>query len=313
MASIRSSVNLKIKLSAIVWFVIALCVCNMNDFLVKILAQDFHFWQITASRFFFSMVSLSPFLFYYGKKQLRTNILPFHFYRGALLVAATALWCLGMENVQLTTATIIAFSNPLFVLIFAAILLREKLTKLRIVMTIVGFMGVLFIVITNKFVLLQGDPQWMVVAAALYALSNIANKKYAKDESLLSMLFYPALFALMLSGGFAISYWKAISLKEMGLCFLLGICANLILFCIIKAYQKIDATFLGPLQYFELIPSILLGALFLNETLSFFTLLGAAIIIFSSLCIFYEKIDTVQSNEEKRYLRIKHAQIPKLN
>ncbi len=291
MVSIRSSVNLKTKITAIFWFIFALFVCNLNDFIVKILAQDFHFWQITANRFFFCMITLVPFLLLKGKKQLRTKIIPFHFYRGTLLVAATALWCLGMKKVQLSTATVITFSNPLLVLIFASILLQEKLTPLRITMTIVGFLGVLFIVLTNKFVLLQGNPELMVIAAALYALSNVANKKYAKDESILSMLFYPALFGLLLSGYFAIPYWTEASLNQIGLFFLLGLFANLILFSVITAYKKIDATFLSPLQYFELIPSILLSILFFKENISFYTIVGAVIIIFSSLCIFYEKVD----------------------
>ncbi len=283
-------INVKTKFIALLWFVFSLCVCNLNDFFVKILAQDLHFWQITTHRFFFCLVSLIPFIILRGKKQLQTRIISFHFYRGALLVAATALWCLGMQEVHLTTATIITFANPLFVLIFASFLLKEKLTTLRISMTCLGFLGVLLIVLTNKFILMQGHPEYMVIAAALYALSNIANKKYAFDESILSMLFYPALFGLILSGFFAIPYCKEITFEQIGLCFLLGICANTILFSIIKAYQKIDATFLAPLQYFELIPSILLGTLFFHEIPSLYTVLGAVIIIASSLFIFKEKI-----------------------
>jgi drug/metabolite transporter (DMT)-like permease len=133
----------------------------------------------------------------------------------------------------------------------------------------------------------------MVVAAALYALSNIANKKYAKEESILSMLFYPSLFGLILSGYFATPYWTQLSLKQIGLSVLLGMSANLILFCIISAYKKIDATFLAPLQYFELVPSIFLGILFFNENISSYTIFGAIIIIVSTLCIFYEKIDAL--------------------
>ncbi len=262
----------------------------MHDFFVKILAQDLHFWQITTNRFFFCMLTLIPFLLYSGKKQLQTKIIPFHFYRGALLVAATALWCYGMEGVHLTTATVITFANPLFVLLFSSFLLQEKLTKLRIGMTIFGFLGVLFIVLTNKFVLLQGNAEYMVIAAALFALSNIANKKYAKDETIQSMLFYPALFGLILSAYFAMPYWKSVSLKQLGLCVLLGVSANLILFCIIRAYRKIDVTFLAPLQYVEIIPSLVLGILFFHEMPSLYTAIGAVMIILSSLFVIKEKV-----------------------
>jgi len=57
MVNFRAKLAVKTKFIAILWFVLSLCICNMSDFVVKILAQDLHFWQITTNRFLFCMVT----------------------------------------------------------------------------------------------------------------------------------------------------------------------------------------------------------------------------------------------------------------
>jgi len=280
---------MKTNMIGILWFLCSLLVCNLSEIIVKHLTADVGFMQITACRFFFCVITLLPILLFKGKAILKTKRLPLHVMRALLLVGASALWYLGLKKVPLASATVISFSVPLFMLVFSSFLLKEQLSFYRIMMTVLGFVGVVIVVANHWLALTQGRPELMVIAAMFYALSNILNKKYAGEESILAMIFYPALIGCVISGSFTIPYWRTISLDQIGLCMILGLCANLILFCVIAAYKKSEATYLGPLHYLELIPSVTFGFFIFQEIPSLLVMSGAIVIILSSLLVIFEK------------------------
>ena len=66
---------------------------------------------------------------------------------------------------------------------------------------------------------------------------------------------------------------------------ILGIGSNFILFCILKAFNTVKASVLAPLRYLELIFSMLLGYLVFNDIPNYNMLIGALIIIPTSLYV----------------------------
>jgi drug/metabolite transporter (DMT)-like permease len=60
---------------------------------------------------------------------------------------------------------------------------------------------------------------------------------------------------------------------------LLGVGANLLMFCILKSFSHIDVSATAPLRYVELILASIFGYLFFGERITSNMLLGAVIII----------------------------------
>jgi len=65
----------------------------------------------------------------------------------------------------------------------------------------------------------------------------------------------------------------------------LGAGANLLLYCLLKSFSLVDASALAPFRYTELMFSAAVGALIFSEIPAVTTLIGAAVIIPSTLYV----------------------------
>jgi S-adenosylmethionine uptake transporter len=65
-----------------------------------------------------------------------------NFLRGLILFMGMFIWCYGLDAAQLSIACLINFTTPMFTLILAALILKEKIGKARVRATLIGFLGV---------------------------------------------------------------------------------------------------------------------------------------------------------------------------
>jgi len=125
-----------------------------------------------------------------------------------------------------------------------------------------------------------------VASAVMFATLDIINKKLlTEDETLLSMLFYSAMGTAILGLIPALLTWETPTYHELFFLLLLGGGGSLLLFCLLKAFAATDVSALAPFKYFELILSGIFGLIIFHEFPTVSTLLGAAIIIPSTLYI----------------------------
>ncbi len=245
-----------------------------------------HPWEITFFRFAFAILTLLPFMLYQGKKAFLTHRWGLHVGRGLLLFIAISLWGQGIKASPITTATLMSFSVPLFVLLLAPILLQERVSWPMWMATLGGFVGILLVLRPDLHTFSQGSL-FFVVAAILFGLLDILNKKYVNQESTLSMLFYSSVVALFFTTYPTIQVWHSPSLRELMGLLALGIGGNLILYFLLRAFSLASASSLAPFRYLELLISTLLSYFFFNELPTTYSYLGAAIIIPCTLFIGY--------------------------
>ena len=250
--------------------------------------------QIAFLRFFFGVISLVPFMLYYGKAAFYTSRIYMHFSRGAILFLAISIWIYSLTIVPIVVATLTTFIIPLFILIMAPIFLKEKIQLSLVLATIVGFLGVILIlepqsIDFNPYSLL------MVLSAFLFATLDVLNKKFVANEGMLGMLFYSAIVTTMLAAYPAYQVWKIPVLRDILICAYLGIGSNLILLCLLKTFSLVKASSVSPYRYLELLFSGLLGIVFFGEIPTSSILIGAAVIIPTTLFITYQQTKSGQS------------------
>ena len=148
--------------------------------------------QVAFLRFMFSVITLLPFMLYYGKKSFKTERPSLHIIRGSLLFIGITLWCYGLRVVPLASATVINFTIPFFVLFLASIFLKEKVGLMRWLATIFGFVGI-YIVLDPNSASFHLHSLILLVSALMFASLDVINKKYVIKETMLSMLFYSAI------------------------------------------------------------------------------------------------------------------------
>lgn len=288
MVTLKMNSKLKFYFIGIGWFILSLVSSSLNDIISKYAGLRLHPSEVAFFRFFFSAITLIPFVLYYGKDTLKTSHPFVHIVRGVLLFFGMTFWTYGLTTAPVTTGTVISFAIPLFTLVLAVFFLDEDIIWQRWVVTIVGFCG---IVVTLKPHAADFNPKVLifVVAGVAFAMLDIINKKFVIKESMISMLFYSAVVTALLSAPVAAIYWQMPTIFELELLFVLGMSANLILFFLLKAFALIDATASAPYRYFELIFSACAAFVIFRELPEQSTIYGALIIIPATLFIVYSE------------------------
>jgi S-adenosylmethionine uptake transporter len=273
---------------AIFWVVLSTAFSNFNDVLTRFMGERLHEYEIAWFRFLFSALVLLPFMLYYGKKSFQTSNIFVHAIRGVLLFAAILCWTMGVvsEGIHLTLVTTISFTVPIFVIVLAYFILREKIPSRRWIATLAGFAGMVVSIGT-----LEADFNYrslfLIGSALMFASLDIINKLLVVKESMLAMLFYSAIFTTLIGLWPAMLHWQTPTYMELFWLLCLGIGANLVLYFLLKAFALADVSALAPFKYTELLFSMMFGYFLFMEVPKYSTLLGCSIIIPATLYLAY--------------------------
>jgi S-adenosylmethionine uptake transporter len=283
-------------LKGILWFILSLFISSANDVVTKYLGSNIPAYEVVFLRFVFGTLTLLPFMLR-DLNSFKTSRIQIHIIRGALLFGGILFWCLGLNAVKVTMATVINFTIPIFVLILAVIFLKETLNMFRIIATAIGFIGIV-VVINPTSLEFNYISILLIVGSFMFASLDILNKKFVNNESMLSMLFYSSFFTMLFSLIPAMKIWITPSFQDLVLFLILGAGANLILYCLLKAFALVDASAVAPYRYIELIFSAGLGYIVFKEIPNHSTLVGAVVIIFATLFLAYELFIKHVSNKK---------------
>jgi S-adenosylmethionine uptake transporter len=278
-----------------VFWAIMICVVSVtNDLLMNHLGNRLHVMEISFFRFFFSMVSVVPLMLSTGTKLFKTKQPMMHVWRAVVGACALSLTCYSVNIMPLAENTTIMFAEPLFFLILAFFILKEKVDVSRWFATAVGFLGLLVIFQpgTETFQLVAFVP---LTAAILFAFLNIMAKTMIKDEHSYTLLFYFGLGTTLFALVPVFFFWQMPTLSELFLLALLGIGGNLIQVCLFRAFASTEASALAPFRYVEFIVASVFGYLILGQIPTLAILLGAILIIAGT---FY--ITVVETRREKK-------------
>lgn len=186
--------NVKLAVSIIVFTVFAL---SVGDAAIKLISSDFPLWQIFVLR---SVIAL-PILIAVIKigvlaAALRPVRLGWTALRSAMLVAMWVTYYAALPHLALSVAAAAYYTLPLFITIFAALLLGETIGMKGWIAIAFGFGGVLLILKPqaadfNFYALLP------LVSAILYAFAMILTRTRCRDE-------HPLVLSLALNVTFVI-------------------------------------------------------------------------------------------------------------
>ncbi len=265
------------------WSVMISVFSVTNDVLMRFLGERLHVIEISFFRFLFSMLSVLPFMLNRGLSPFKTTQPKMHALRAIVGAIALGLCCYSVNIMPLSENTTIMFTEPLFFLPLAFLLLKEKVDASRWIATMVGFIGLLII-------LRPGSQTFHVVAfvpitsAILFAFSNVMVKKMT-NECTFTMLFYFGVGTTLFTLIPLLFFWEIPTLRELGLLIMLGIGGNMIQVCLFRAYSSTDASALAPFRYTEFVVSAIFGYLFFTQIPTIWVLSGALIISTSTLYI----------------------------
>ena len=248
--------------------------------LIKTLVGEFSVFQIVFMRSISSSIIIIPILFYLKNQnnvfvQFQANLT-----RVVLSFMAISIQFFTISNIQLAQVSTIGYLRPSIMSIFAYFILSEKQSKGRWLVLIVGFLSIL-LVFSPESNSIQLIALLALLGSCCGSLSTIFQKFLSKKFSEIQLMVWYSVGISILSLPFCLYTWKELSLNELIFMVLTGLLATGAQYFYIKAFRLSQASFLAPIQYFHIIPVLIIGYLIFNEIPSYQTLIGALIIILS--------------------------------
>lgn len=271
------------------WAILTALISISNDVITKFVGTRLNGLEISFFRFFFSMVTVLPFMVPKGLNAFKTDRADLHIWRAVIGVAAIALYVFSLIFLPLAEVTVFSFTQPLFFMPVAMIFLKERVSLNRWMACLFGFIGIIIVLQpgTLSFKMASLLPMG---AAFLFAMLDMLAKKMVSKESTTTLLFYFALGTTLAALGPALYVWQTPTFEELAWLFCLGAGANLIQVCLFRAFSATEASSLVPFRYTELIFASLFGYVLFNEVPSMIVYLGASIIIGSTLYLSYSEM-----------------------
>jgi drug/metabolite transporter (DMT)-like permease len=242
-------------------------------------------FEITFFRCFFGFVALTPFIIRAGGVQaLHTQHMKAHVWRSILGIVAMACAYLGIAKLELATYTALSFTKPLFAVVLAVFILKEDVRWRRWAATFVGFCGVLVMMRPGS----QAFDAWALLAlgdALSIAILITILKRLPASETPLVMLFYYGIIATALVAPPAIWFWQWPTLAQWGQLIVIGATGALSQYWWILAFKAGEASVVAPFDYLRLLFAGIIGYFAFAELPDKWTLVGAALIIGSTIYI----------------------------
>ncbi|MFN2340681.1 MAG: DMT family transporter [Halanaerobium sp.] len=194
-------------------------------------------------------------------------------------VLGIAAYFYALANMKLSDAVILNKMSPFFVMVFAALFLKEKITKKQLIALVTAALGAMLVIrpgFDSNLI-----PALIALLSSIFAgIAYTIVRQLRKTDSAATVVFYFSLFStlamipFMISGSFVIpTAVQALALLALGL---FATAAQLFM---TNAYRHAEAGELSIYTYANIVFSSIFGLVLFQEIPDIFSVLGAVLII----------------------------------
>jgi len=265
------------------WLLLAGIFLSAMGVFIKMAAVELHPFQIAFFRAFFGLCIVAPFALRHGLSTVRTARPTLHLVRG--LIGGIVMLCMfySVAHLPLAQVTALSFTKPLFLIPLAVIFLSEKVRLRRTIATAVGFIGVIIMLRPGGEI----DPVVFVAlfASALIACITIMMKILSRLDAPTTLVFWSSIILSLCTLGPALWFWTMPSWEILLILLALAMCGTIGQTMLIRGYAAGETMAVTPFDYARLLYSALFGYLLFFEVPDIWTIVGALVIVASTLYI----------------------------
>lgn len=279
---------------AVLWMLGTLLSFSLMAIAGKELSTTLSTFEILFFRSVVGVLLLCAIISHQGWGLVRTCQFSGHVVRNIAHYGGQFGWFLGLAFLPLADVFAIEFTVPVWTVIFAVLILGERITKSKITAVVLGLVGML-VILRPGMGLVHPAAIAVLMSAACYGLAYIKTKSLVQNDSPLCILFYMTVIQLPLGLIPVLFDFNVPSINEWLLVSIVAITALSAHYCIAKAMQLVDASVVVPMDFMRLPLIALIGFLLYSEPFDWVVLLGGCI-------MFVGNYINVQS--EKRSMRL---------
>ncbi len=204
-STLPSRDNTKIAVAAIVFAVFAL---SLGDAAIKQISADFVLWQIFVVRSLIAVpVLIAVIKFRYPSLRLLPEATGWTAARSAMLTFMWLAYYVALPHLALSVAASVYYVLPIFITLFAALFIGDRIGKVGWIAVVIGFAGVL-VILRPKVSDFNAYALLPLVSAILYALAMILTRTKCRTE-------HPLILALSLNVCFVVFGLTATALSDL--------------------------------------------------------------------------------------------------
>ena len=292
-----------------IFIVIGMLIYSFHDLAVKIIANDTTIFQLFITRAIVGIVVTLSFLKFLNYKIRVMPVYPkLTLIRCVLMHFGFFIFFISLEKLSLSTVTALFFAAPFFITILSTFILSERIGLVRVLIIVLGFVGVFLIVKPFKESAFSYFMLAPLFTAFCYAVAMVISKYTRENENaflqafqqysislLLSIFTYLMMFVFPLDfmdkeewrfifGSIQFDdYYILISVA------ILSIFGTLAMTSLIHAYQVGSPITNGPTEYVLLILAIINGYFFFGNIPDYLSLAGIILIILGGWGLFFRE------------------------
>jgi len=266
------------------WLVSGGFIFTSTSAMIRLLSTQVESVQTAFFRAVISVILLLPMIAAGRVKPWRSKRIVGHFWRTAMGTGSMVLGFYAVSMLPLADATAIAFSQPLFSVVVAALILGEKVRWRRWSATVIGFAGVLIMARPGEGSLQLGALVALANAAAV-SISILLVRRLSDSETPLMILTQFAIFSTILLTVPAILVWRWPDLWGWVLAVGIAVSATVGQYFWVQAFKAGEMSAVAPFEYMRLPFAVFVGWLIWGEMPVIWTYVGASIVIGSALYI----------------------------
>ncbi len=264
--------------------------------IVKLLEPNIPIIQILFYRYLLCLPLLIIYgLSKHGKRVLIVNNIKLLLLRIICGFLGLAMWFLAVAKIDMSLATVLFNTMPLFITILSVIIAREVVGLRRSLAVLTGFFGVVFIILPiNGYFNISGVIYSLlgaIFAGLMFVFIRMLGRTNASIPTAIWYNSFGVLASLIIFFIIENNFYNSLAIlvhKDLPWNYLLalGFLASFQQFCLAESHRYADASALAPFHYLAVPIGIAFGVILFNETITVKFITGAVIIVASNYYIF---------------------------
>jgi drug/metabolite transporter (DMT)-like permease len=268
-------------LKGVLWMTVAAFFFAVSVGLVRHIATSIDAFEQTFWRQFLGLLIILPFVWRNGIVGLKTRQLKTTLLRNVVGYAGISLSFYAVTLIPIAEAMALQFTLPLFTIVFAMLVLHEKVGPHRWIATATGFLGALVILRPGMIPIAFGALV-ALASAAFLAMSDTLVRRLSRTDSTLLIVFYGYLLQAPMALVVALPNWVMPTAEDWPWLIALGVCSFFAQWGLSRAFVIAEASLVSPILFLRLPIVAVIGYVFFAQVPDIWTWVGAFIIFGSS-------------------------------
>ena len=274
-----------VAVRGMVWMVLGGLLFSFLNTIARELTLHLDVYQSQFLRYLFGLLVILPWVWRDGWRAYMPVNMAGQFWRGGVHTLGLVLWFTALPKIPLADMTAIGFTGPIFIMLGAAWFLGEPMRKDRWIAAIIGFAGVLVVVLPK----MSGEGGWfnlvMLASSPVFAASFLITKALTRYEKPGVIVLWQALTVSVLSLPMALPHWQMPTLMQWLGFAATGVLGTLAHYCLTRAFALSDISATQSLRFLDLVWASILGWLVFGDVPSQWTWAGALVILGATVWI----------------------------